>query len=389
MRGSGGVPTSERLPFLEGIRGLLALYVVIGHLFTMADPAAFSGRLSSASEGMQAWGRFFGYGHLAVAGFILLSGYCLQIALYIGSGGRLVRVDRFYGRRARRILPAYYACLVISIAVALTITPQMPGMPFDVYLPVTPENVAAHFALVHNLRPDWMYKINGVLWSIAIEVQLYLLFPLIVALLHRFGRAGLLLGTFGASAAMLAWIPNAPKLYPWYLALFALGMAGASAVYRPSLRGQAPVWVAWAGFAISVAAMVWACVVNLEMPLRDLFAGSALISLIYALTRNPYGGLARALGWGPLYGLGSFSYSLYLMHHPIQQAWFLYRPEWTQTPEARLQYLAMGLPAIFIGSWLFAGLFERPFVKGRSETAQERPEEFSPVSLPLRAAELA
>ena len=122
MLGTGGVPTSERLPFLEGIRGLLALYVVIGHIFTMADPAAFSGRVSSASDGMQAWARAFSFGHMAVAGFIVLSGFSLQIALYIGSGGKLTRIDRFYGRRARRILPAYYACLIASIIVATTVT---------------------------------------------------------------------------------------------------------------------------------------------------------------------------------------------------------------------------------------------------------------------------
>ena len=126
-----------RLPFLEGLRGLAALYVMFGHLASIVDPSALAGRRSEVPAVLHVIFGPVGQGHLAVAAFIVLSGFCLQISLFNGGDGRVAKPSRFFLRRAERILPAYWASLAISLAVTVGLAPNLPGMPFDIYRSVT------------------------------------------------------------------------------------------------------------------------------------------------------------------------------------------------------------------------------------------------------------
>jgi peptidoglycan/LPS O-acetylase OafA/YrhL len=366
---------------LEGLRGLAALYVVISHIFSMSDPSELAWKASAAPEWFQDWHAWFKYGHLAVAAFIVLSGFCLQLSLFSRADGRIGKLGAWTLRRMKRILPPYYGALALSIWVALTVTVHQPGMPFQHYLPVTNENVLAHVFLVHNLSTDWMYKINGVMWSIGIEAQLYLLFPLLVAAVFRIGRVPTFLLTVAAAALVIAYVPNAPKLYPWYLPLFVLGMLSAHFAYRPNLRaGTQPflaLLVASGGFYLSGYASTegWA------LYWRDAFVGLGVASLCYLLTVTEEGVLCRTLALRPLVALGGFSYSLYLMHHPIQQVVFAHRPAGVEGEVGVFWYLLLyGLPLMVLGSYLFSLVFERPFLPRR---VVERERGLVPTSLPL------
>lgn len=378
-------PAAGRLPFLEGMRGLLALYVVFSHLCSMADPSSLAGRASTAPNWLRSAMAPFGFGHLAVAGFIVLSGFCLEISLFGSGDGRLGNARRFFVRRARRILPPYYAALALSILVCFLVTERLPGMPFEMYLPVTTENVLAHVFLVHNFSVDWMYKLNGVLWSIAIEAQLYLVFPLLVLLIGRFGRVATALASTGLACVVLATVDQANKLYPWYLPLFAAGMVAAHFAYRPSLRRGVRPGLAWLAVFAGVGATIWACDAGASLPVRDAPFGIAIAALSYALTVGQSSPVARGLSWGPVVGLGTFSYSLYLMHHPIQQVLYYFRPAFVQGEAATLGYLLAVLPVIVFGTWLFHLAFERPFLVRRVRTVDPA-DRFIPVTLPLRTA---
>src|SRR5947209_3306286 len=105
----------EKLVFIEGLRGLAALYVVIGHICSMADPGVFMGLRGPGPEWLHVGMQPFGFGHLAVAAFIVMSGFCLQTSLFNGGTGELTDFKRFFKRRALRILPPYYACLALSV----------------------------------------------------------------------------------------------------------------------------------------------------------------------------------------------------------------------------------------------------------------------------------
>lgn len=373
----------KRLPFLESLRGIAALYVVLGHICTLADPARMLGQDDYAPEAVQAAMRPFQFGHLAVAAFIVLSGFCLQLSLFSRAGGRIGSLGQFYRRRALRILPAYYACLAFSVWVCLHVSVEHPELAR--FLPVTTANVLAHVFLVHNFDVGWMYKINGVLWSIAIEAQLYLVFPLLVMGFAKLGRWRTLVASALLAGGVMATVPQAPKLYPWFLPLFVGGMLAAHMAYRPSLQKGTRPGFAWGIFVIAAAGVVLSATHGDPLALGDAIIGIGVAALAYALTTSTPGMAMDALSWRPLVELGGFSYSLYLMHHPILQIVYGARPAQMRAPGDIAIYLVVfGLPIALLGSYLFSLVFERPFMPRRSVTRHEMRPEFTPLSLPLR-----
>src|SRR5688572_10670209 len=109
---SGTDPT-RRLPFLDGLRGLASLYVLLFHQMTLTIYG--HGELTGVMKVLRAW---FGEGHFSVVFFIVLSGFSLMLPLARGGVETLRgKLAQFAFRRARRIMPPYYAALVLSIAV--------------------------------------------------------------------------------------------------------------------------------------------------------------------------------------------------------------------------------------------------------------------------------
>lgn len=374
-----------RLPFLEGLRGLAALYVAIGHVCSIADPSQLAGRRTQSPTWLLNAMAPFQYGHLAVAAFIVLSGFCLEISLFTRGDGRIRRLGRFFGRRALRILPAYYACLALSMLVTIGLEKSLPGMPFDQYRPVTPDVVQAHLFLYHNFREDWMYKINGVLWSISIEAQLYLFFPPLVAALNRLGRVITVLLAGGLAIALAPLWANPMKSYVWFLPLFAAGMAGAHWAFRPHLdRGASPA----NGFLVGVAMFIASAISNwLKAPIyvTDLLFGMGVVGGCYGLSTIEGSFTHRLLSNRAIVGLGTFSYSLYLMHHPILQVLFAVRPSSAVGEAGIWTFLMLCLPVVLLGSWVFSLAFERPFIAQRPKDASDTGG-FYPTLLPLQTA---
>jgi peptidoglycan/LPS O-acetylase OafA/YrhL len=285
-----------------------------------------------------------------------------------------------------RILPAYYGCLALSLWLCHTITSRYDYLPFTQYLPVTRENLLAHVFLVHNWNPAWMYKINGVLWSIAVEVQLYVLFPLLALSLRWVGRIETLILTLGLALALLWFWPPANKLYVWYLPLFVAGMAGAHLAHRPNLRTGNQPGVASFLLVSAALATLYACWVRAPIPARDLGAGLAVAALCYLWVVRPGGFFFELLSARGLVWIGTFSYSLYLMHHPALQFLYSVRPGWAQGPERLFGYLLLaGIPGSILIAWVFFLGFELPFLRRRPAYAAETDEPL-PTRLPLRPA---
>ncbi len=374
--------------FVEGLRGIAALYVVLSHFRSMVDPSELAGKASSAPEWLRHVLAPFSQGPLAVAAFIVLSGFCLQVSLFNGKDGRISDLRRFFIRRAWRILPPYYACLALSIVVALTVTVNQHTMPFDQYVPVTARNVWAHVFLVHNFSADTMYKINGVLWSIAIEAQLYLLFPWLVAALFKIGRVGILLLTTAIAVAVLGIFPESIKLYPWFLPLFALGMVTAHFAYRPNARVGVLPGLGLFVFVAGIGTTAWAVWARQAIPITNSAVALAVAGMIYLGSVAPHQWLPRAFAWRPLAAMGAFSYSLYLIHHPIEQVLYVFRPSFIQGPAAGVAYLlVVGLPIILLASYGFSRVFERPFILNRKVVEPVLRDGLgTPLSLPLRTA---
>lgn len=355
---------ASRLAFIEGMRGLAAFYVVLQHCVTMVDPYQLMLRANAHPSWLREVFLFLLNGHFAVSAFIVLSGFCLQLALYQKGDGQLRDVRTFFFRRFWRILPPYYACLAFSLLVCHFVTSRQEGMPWVQYLPVTWENTLAHIFMIHNLSRDWMYKINGVLWSISIEFQLYLVFPLFVVGLWRWGSRVMIPLMGSLVAVLMVASPASEKLYPWYAALFVLGMCGARWALEPS-RAFLHRWFL-AGSVLFLVAALWSTQYTKELVVRDALMGVSVTLALALGTARPDHLWVRPFAFGPLVGLGAFSYSLYLMHHPILQIIYLMRPEWVSTPLRSFAYLLIvGVPIILVLCYAFYRVFEKPFIGRR------------------------
>lgn len=187
-------------------------------------------------------------GHFAVAIFIILSGFCLMLPVARSSDGQLRGgLKAYICRRAWRILPPYYAALLFSLLLIYFIPLlQIPDATFwHMALPAfTPSVLVSHLLLIHNLNSDWVYKINSPFWSVATEWHIYFIFGLLLLPMWRkFGIAATVIIAFALGLAPHVLLRGTPFTLtwaaPWYIGLFALGMAGAIALV-PASR---PAWM--------------------------------------------------------------------------------------------------------------------------------------------------
>ena len=350
------------LAYLDGLRALAAFWVVLSHLWiSQFGLPAHSGLLGLATN----WTL---YSHFAVDIFIVLSGYCLMLPVTRDNGLR-GGASKFYKRRARRILPPFYAALLFSIFASLLLR-ILARQPVN----VDPHALLANVLLIQDLSPKWNI-FNGPFWSIAVEWRIYFLFPMMVWVAARWGQAPLLtlsaLAGYGLTWPLLAYHSEMSQASPWYLPLFTLGVCAASegGLHLKNAAGWA------AGLSgLSLAALLYLHPVTLQngadfgryMPITDGALGVFCASALALLSRHELAsGIRTALSWHPLATLGTFAYSFYLVHMPcilILNNRLNY--EWPAlTPFQRFGLLAaLGLPLILALSYLFFLAFERPFL---------------------------
>lgn len=155
------------LAAVDGLRALAALFVVAHHIHrTLWWP-------NSPPPGIRPFVSPLLYGHYAVSVFIVISGFCLMLPVIRADGMLPGGVVRFFRRRALRILPPYYCAIAFT---ALFVDHN-----------IDKKQMLAHLFLVHNLWASTYNGINGTFWSIAVECQIYLLFPLLVLLWRCWG----------------------------------------------------------------------------------------------------------------------------------------------------------------------------------------------------------
>src|SRR5437764_404076 len=181
--------TRQRLAGLDGIRGLAALFVVVNHVFLRAFPGY-------PVDHAPFWAGWFIYGRFAVVVFIVLSGFSLALSP-VRHGWQLDGLSRFAQRRARRILPAYWAALAFSLAVAWLVVAQ-PGAGLP-----DARSVVVNGLLVQNVVAA--PTPNRAFWSLAVEAQLYVVFPLLLFMVRRWSATAMVAAVTLAVAAMGIW----------------------------------------------------------------------------------------------------------------------------------------------------------------------------------------
>lgn len=194
-------------------------------------------------------------GYMFVDLLLLLSGFLLMLSFLSGRGRDL---RDFYAARAARILPSYWLCMAVMLALALLAPGGGYGSAREMWT-----DVLSHLTFTHNLFPSSysFTKLNGALWTLAVEVQFYLVFPLLARAFER--RPGC---TYCAMAALglfcrglIATFVSDTTIYvnclPAMLDVYANGML-AACIYRRLRRSPRSAWRAWLSTALTLAAAV-------------------------------------------------------------------------------------------------------------------------------------
>ena len=330
-----------RLSGLDGVRGLAALYVVVNHIFLRTFPGYPHDRAPW-------WAGWFIFGRFAVVVFIVLSGFSLALSP-ARHGWRLDSVFRFAGRRARRILPAYFAALAFSLAVAWYVVPQ-PGQGE----PGT-RSVVVNGLLVQNLVQA--PSPNRAFWTMAVEAQLYVALPLLLLMVRRVSGVVMVATVTLAVAAVAIAGPHDPRLNTYVIqsppdlaALFAIGILGAGLVAASRARRAWP-WLALAA-AAPVLLTIWregsVWTLAPETPAlgrrRARPSDRVLVDRVGHLGRPAP--LVHALDSRPIRSLGLCSFSLYLLHEPIVVVVYsrIVGPRYHHGPTAFLVLVALAVP---------------------------------------------
>jgi peptidoglycan/LPS O-acetylase OafA/YrhL len=311
--------TSPYLPGLDGIRAIAVLAVLAYHLSFRWAPG----------------------GLLGVQVFFVLSGYLitdLLLAEYRRHQG--IRLKEFWLRRARRLLPALFVVLFVTVGWAtLFDRSQLAALRSD--LPASIFYVSNWWYIFHHV--SYFARFGppsplGHLWSLSIEEQFYLVWPLLVLAGMRFihARRTLIVLTLAVAAASAAGMgllyASSPNGDPTRVydgtdtRAFALLIGAALAMGLPRNRAFAPITtgaarllnVVGGAALVGIFAMFW--LTNQYEP--SLYKGgmvvlAALTALVIGVTVHPGSRLRSILGWEPLRWVGERSYAIYLWHYPV------------------------------------------------------------------------
>ncbi len=368
------------LAFLDGLRGLAAFYVVLHHAWQFGIAWAAPGLLPQWWLSATRW---LAFGRVGVSVFIVLSGYCLMLPV-ARSGVLRGGARQFFARRARRILPPYYAALGLSLALIALFPAAFQAVFFR--RAFAPDVLVPHLLLLHNFSAQAVDKIDPPLWSVAPEWQIYFFFPfLLLPVWRRFGTASLVL-VAGALGIVFAGLSGPSALH--YLALFAFGMAATTVSVRPkTLHTLAPAVLLFAILGVAfhkpLHHLTSAHPFLQGLWVQDYVSGAGAACLLIVLAAASANSPARRfLQARSLVALGGFSYSLYLTHYPL--LWLVNSMAQAHGFGARVSALVLGAVGIPLSLGLAYGFhlaFERPFM-GRSAPRTQRPVEAAAIVSP-------
>lgn len=303
-------PSSLTIASIDGVRAIAVSLVVYSHA---GDTTAFPPGLR-----LEAFGPL---GTLGVRIFFILSGFLITHLLLREEAVRgAISLSRFYLRRSLRIFPAFYFYVAV-----MAIWQAYAGHP----LPLGDMLAAVTYTLNYDRERVWLL---GHAWSLGVEEQFYLLWPLTFAVLvpNRRRVAIVTLLLLGPVARVVTW-----RFFPdWELMIGetfptimdSLGTGVLLALVREELHQ-----LAWYKrlLASPLCALLPVLVLglnraNAEIVLGGWLLGETAVNLLIALAvdqvmTHPETRVGRFLNWRPVARLGQLSYSLYLWQQPFMQ----------------------------------------------------------------------
>ena len=322
--------TGRHLPALNGLRGVAVIGVVAYHL-----------QLGWATGG-----------YLGVDLFFVLSGFLITTLLleeWVNTGR--ISLASFWGRRARRLLPALFI-VVGALALYLVLDGRFGGAGANGLIDLSGLRGDAVATLLYVNNWHLIYAHQSYFaqfstpsplqhtWSLAIEEQFYLVWPLVLLLLFRFARRGwratgmvvtVTLGLLSSIWMAVLFHPGVDPSRIYYgtdTRLFDL-MAGATLAFvaasrpQPGVRARRTLHVIGPVAAVVLAVFWVTAGTSGGLPTNFMFEGGFLICAVLAglvvadarLTEP--GWFSRALATPPLHFIGTISYGIYLWHWPV------------------------------------------------------------------------
>jgi peptidoglycan/LPS O-acetylase OafA/YrhL len=383
-------PVSRRtIPELDGIRGLAILAVIAFHAVASL-PTNLLGLV-------RPWSYLPELGWCGVDIFFVLSGFLITGILFDTKGGPNASRN-FYARRILRIFPLYYLTLIA-------------------YFHLLPAMGSLLTSFQHLARAQevsyWLHLCNWTasvcttdpplthLWSLAIEEQFYLIWPLLIFSLSR-RSVGVLCAAIIVLAPCLriAYTLTAaePGLLVYRTTLCRIDTLAFGALCAWLIRDPAKLavairvrpWLLWAaggGLAVSLAIGGPSAY---QAPMNTIGFTSLAVVFAYTILWTMEGGgkLHSVLRFGPIRSIGKYSYAIYIFHLPIVlllQRWLLkYAP--LSGPLAFGALLAAEAVAAAVISYICGfiswRLFESRFLRLKSHFEYENPAEAFPVVAP-------
>jgi peptidoglycan/LPS O-acetylase OafA/YrhL len=305
-------------PGLDGVRALAVAAVLVYHLGTTGDST-----------------HLLRGGYLGVDVFFVLSGYLITSLLIVEvrATGR-ISIKKFYIRRARRLFPAMFTLLAIVALVVI------------IWLPDQGRQLRGDLLAAVGYGTNWWLIVEDTsyfgtgdrprllthLWSLSVEEQFYLVWPLVMILFarKRIKRPMMLvvlgLGIAASTAAgILLYDPWADPSRVYFgtdtRALAPLLGAALAVLARPwRNREKRAVGLDVAGIGALIGLAVIAAVLGDNSPVlyQGGFLGIAALGAVLVLAAgHPGTALGQVLGTGPMRWLGERSYAIYLWHWPV------------------------------------------------------------------------
>jgi len=367
---------------LAGLRGLAALCVVLYHVGNLTGI-----RPSIIRSGGPTLDLFF-----LLSGFVLIHQYERRRELQPQADPKATKrfyFTHFFVRRFFRIAPLFYALLLVSFVeqpllerTTLYIT-QHSWVFMEIFRDVSWTNLAAHLSFVFGFLPEYCYHSALPDWTVGLEMQFYVIFPILILLILRFGYIAM-----AAVTVLLAVLCNQSfspfvnsfpmaSFLPIKIHLFVLGMLIAAAFHK-----RIKLWAA----CICIAVLPFLPLIenirrfNLAWLIGDL----AMAMILFLLTcskghlRTALAPFRMALNAPPIQKLGQISYAVYLVHMliiPPVVALLLHVP-WAVALPGKPRFLLFSLAVmafVYPISLLLHHLIEQPGVAMGKQLLTPRP----------------
>jgi peptidoglycan/LPS O-acetylase OafA/YrhL len=361
----------QRSARIESLRAIAALGVVVGHVYGASH--AFSATVYDGYARRALLGGGFGvYLFFALTGYLLFWPFVKE-----GFGGGRVDLRSYARNRALRILPLYYAVVIVLLVV------QEHGGTFGQWW--------RFLTFSENFSHSTIRTVDGVVWSLVIELQFYILLPLLCWMLLSLARGslrrltGLLLALGLESLALRLhfvtfqsvpdqlWQYSLPTTFFFFVAGMLVALARLACEKR-SLPGSSDAWL-FGGVAL------WAAVCY-RYSWEPLCAVAAMLMVGACVLPLRPGRLVRGLEWRWLAAIGVASYSLYMWHFPLVA-------HMTSSGHT-LRMFALLVPLSIAAAFASYHLIEAPFLRLRRRwapsAAAQRPVDRAPAAETLAPA---